>query len=417
MSAYQEGANQDFDTGIRMALQFIIANPEFVFRVERTPANAVAGANYRISDLELASRLAFFLWSSLPDDELITLASQEQLKDPAILEQQVRRMLADPRSEALAKNFAGQWLHLRNLRELLPDVYLYADADQNLLESMRRETELLFDSIVRENRSVVDLLTADYTFVNERLAKHYGIPNVLGNRFRLVKLQDESRFGLLGQGSILSVTSFSNRTSPVVRGKWILEEILGVTAPIPPPNVPLLEENTLGRGGEPLRLRSVRDRLEQHRTREPCASCHKIMDPMGLALENFDAIGAWRTHDSGFPVEAGSELVDGTKVNNPADLRQALLKYSDAYVRNFIVKLVTYALGREFTYVDMPVVREIERQAARNDSRFTSIVMGIVNSMPFQMRKVEHPSDTSSAPAAALSPDAGKRRHEAVPRR
>ena len=418
MSAYQEGANQaDFDTGIRMALQFIIANPEFVFRVERTPANAVAGANYRISDLELASRLAFFLWSSLPDDELITLASQEQLKDPAILEQQVRRMLADPRSEALAKNFAGQWLHLRNLRELLPDVYLYADADQNLLESMRRETELLFDSIVRENRSVVDLLTADYTFVNERLAKHYGIPNVLGNRFRRVKLQDESRFGLLGQGSILSVTSFSNRTSPVVRGKWILEEILGVTAPIPPPNVPLLEENTLGRGGEPLRLRSVRDRLEQHRTREPCASCHKIMDPMGLALENFDAIGAWRTHDSGFPVEAGSELVDGTKVNNPADLRQALLKYSDAYVRNFIVKLVTYALGREFTYVDMPVVREIERQAARNDSRFTSIVMGIVNSMPFQMRKVEHPSDTSSAPAAALSPDAGKRRHEAVPRR
>ena len=395
MSAYQEGANQaGFDTGVRMALQFIIANPEFVFRVERTPANIAPGVNYRISDLELASRLAFFLWSTLPDDELIGLASREQLKDPAVLRQQVRRMLADPRSEALAKNFAGQWLHLRNLRELLPDVYLYADADQNLFESMRRETELLFDSIVRENRNIVDLLTADYTFVNERLAKHYEIPNILGVRFRRVTLQDENRFGLLGQGSILSATSFSNRTSPVVRGKWVLEEVLGVSAPIPPPNVPLLEENTLGKGGEPLRLRSVRERLEQHRAVEPCASCHKIMDPMGLALENFDAIGAWRAHDSGFPVDPAGELVDGTKVNSPADLRQALLKYSDAYVRNFIVKLVTYALGREFTYVDMPVVREIERQAAQNDNRFRSIVMGIVKSMPFQLRKVEHPSET-----------------------
>ncbi len=398
MSAYQEGAGQgDFDTGIRMALQFIIANPEFVFRVERTPVNAAPGENYRISDPELASRLAFFLWSTLPDDELNSLAGQGQLKDPTVLEQQVRRMLADPRSEALAKNFAGQWLHLRNLEQLLPDVYLFADADQNLFESMRRETEMLFDTIVRENRNIVDLLTADYTFVNERLAKHYEIPNILGNRFRRVMLEDENRFGLLGQGSILSVTSFSNRTSPVVRGKWILEEVLGVTAPIPPPNVPLLEENNLGKGGEPLRLRSVRERMEQHRAVEPCASCHKIMDPMGLALENFDAVGAWRAYDGGFPVDPSGELVDGTKVSSPADLRRALLKYSDAYVRNFIVKLVTYALGREFTYVDMPVVREIERQAARNDNRFTSIVLGIVNSMSFQMRKLEQPSETRMA--------------------
>ena len=398
MSAYQEGADQgDFDTGIRMALQFIIANPEFVFRVERTPVDAVPGDNYRISDPELASRLAFFLWSTIPDDELNTLAGQGQLKDPTVLEQQVRRMLADPRSEALAKNFAGQWLHLRNLEQLLPDVYLFADADQNLFESMRRETELLFDTVVRENRNIVDLLTADYTFVNERLAKHYEIPNILGNRFRRVTIQDENRFGLLGQGSILSVTSFSNRTSPVVRGKWILEQVLGVTAPIPPPNVPLLEENNLGKGGKPLRLRSVRERMEQHRAVEPCASCHKIMDPMGLALENFDAVGAWRAYDGGFPVDPSGELVDGTKVTSPADLRRALLKYSDAYVRNFIVKLVTYALGREFTYVDMPVVREIERQAARNDNRFTSIVLGIVNSMPFQMRKLEQPSETRMA--------------------
>ena len=256
---------------------------------------------------------------------------------------------------------------------------------------------MLFDTIVRENRNIVDLLTADYTFVNERLAKHYEIPNILGNRFRRVMLEDENRFGLLGQGSILSVTSFSNRTSPVVRGKWILEEVLGVTAPIPPPNVPLLEENNLGKGGEPLRLRSVRERMEQHRAVEPCASCHKIMDPMGLALENFDAVGAWRAYDGGFPVDPSGELVDGTKVSSPADLRRALLKYSDAYVRNFIVNLVTYALGREFTYVDMPVVREIERQAARNDNRFTSIVLGIVNSMSFQMRKLEQPSETRMA--------------------
>lgn len=399
MGAYQEGRNSgDFDTGIRIALQFILANPEFVFRFEYPPAKTAPGTNFRITDLELASRLAFFLWSTGPDDELINVASQGKLKDPAVLGQQVRRMLKDPRSEALAKNFAGQWLHLRNLKDAHPDVYLYPDSDDNLFLSMQRETELLFDSIVREDRSVVDLLTANYTFVDERLAKHYKIPNILGNKFRRVTLTDENRLGLLGQGSILTVTSFSNRTSPVVRGKWVLEQILGTAAPIPPPNVPQLEENNVV-SGEPVKLRSVRERLEKHRTNEPCASCHKIMDPMGLSLENFDAIGGWRTQDSGFPVDPSGELVDGTKVNNPAGLRQALLKYSDAYVRNFTVKLLTYALGRAITYTDMPVVRSIERQAVKNNNRFTSIVMGIVNSVPFQMRRAEQPAETNAGVA------------------
>jgi hypothetical protein len=399
MASYQDGRNTggDFESGIRVGLQFILAHPEFVFRGERTPPNLAAGANYRITDVELASRLSYFLWSDAPDEELLRTAVQGKLKNPTVLANQVRRMLADPRSEALAKNFAGQWLHLRNLKELHPDVYLYPDSDDNLFRSMQRETELLFDSIVRENRNIADLMTANYTFVDERLAKHYGIPNVLGSEFRRVTLKDENRFGLLGQGSILSVTSFANRTSPVARGKWVLEQILGTAAPVPPPNVPVLDENNVN-GGEPVKLRSVRERMEKHRTNEPCASCHKIMDPIGLALENFDAVGAWRTQDSGFPVDPASELVDGTKMVGPAGLRRALLKYSDAYVRTFIVKLLTYATGREFTYVDMPVVRQIEREAARDDNRLTSIVLGVVNSMPFQMRKVEQQIETNAGP-------------------
>ena len=277
---------------------------------------------------------------------------------------------------------------LRSLAEAIPDFYLYPDSDENLLASMRRETELLFASVVREDRDVKTLLTADYTFVNERLAKHYGIPNVLGNKFRRVRLTDENRFGLLGQGSILTVTSFSNRTSPVVRGKYVLEQILGVAAPVPPPNVPLLEENDV-HGGQSSKLQSVRDRMERHRAVEPCASCHKIIDPIGLALENFDAVGAWRDWDSGFPVVASGELVDGTKVDSPASLRNALLNYSDAFLTNFTKQLLTYALGRGVQYYDMPVVRSIVREAGRNDNRFASIVMGIVTSTPFQMRRAE----------------------------
>ena len=389
MSAYQTGREQgDFESGIRVALQFILAHPEFVFRSERSPAGVAPGTDYRVGELELASRLSHFLWSAGPDEELITAAGRGELQDPALLEQQVRRMLADARSEALAKNFGGQWLHLRSLAEAIPDFYLYPDSDENLLTSMRRETELLFDSVVREDRDVKTLLTADYTFVDERLAKHYGIPNVLGNKFRRVSLTDENRFGLLGQGSILTVTSFSNRTSPVVRGKYVLEQILGVAAPVPPPNVPLLEENDV-HGGQSSKLQSVRDRMERHRAVEPCASCHKIIDPIGLALENFDAVGAWRDWDSGFPVVASGELVDGTKVDSPASLRKALLNYSDAFLTNFTKQLLTYALGRGVQYYDMPVVRSIVREAGRNDNRFGSIVMGIVTSTPFQMRRAE----------------------------
>ena len=402
MAAYYDGRGLgDFDSGIRLAVQFIIANPEFVFRFERAPAGVAPGAAYPISDLELASRLSHFLWSSTPDDELVSVAGEGRLSDPAVLEQQVRRMLADRRAESLATNFAVQWLLLRNLRDVLPDVYLYPDSDENLFQSMRRETELLFDHIVREDRSVIELLTANYTFVDERLATHYGIPNVLGSRFRRVPLTDENRFGLLGHGGILTVTSFSNRTSPVVRGKWVLEQILGVPPPVPPPVVPELEENNVV-GGDAVRLQSVRERLEKHRMVEPCASCHKIIDPIGMALENFDAIGVWRDLDSGYPVDPSSELVDGTKVNGPASLRQALMKYEGSIVRNFIVRLTTYALGRGVTHVDMPVIRQIEREAAGNDYRFTSIVMGIVESPPFRLKRAESPTvDAAGLDAAA----------------
>ena len=280
-------------------------------------------------------------------------------------------MLRDPRSEALAANFAGQWLYLRNLKDVQPDVYVYPDFDNNLLQSMRRETELLFDSVLREDRNVVDLLTADYTFVDERLAKHYGIPNVVGNRFRRVALTDPNRFGLLGQGSILTVTSYANRTAPTVRGKWIMDNILGAPPPNPPANVPPLKENADG-----AKAMTVRARLEEHRTNAACAGCHKMMDPIGLALENFDAVGAWRTNDSGFPVDPTGKLVDGTAVNSPASLRVALVAHSDAFVRTFTQKLLTYALGRGIEYYDMPMVRAIDREAARQREQVFIVCFG-----------------------------------------
>jgi hypothetical protein len=397
MSAYQRGRNEgNFDSGIRMAVQTMLAHPSFVFRFERTPEGVPPGGKYHISDLELASRLSYFLWSTAPDNELITLASQNRLHEGPVLEKQVRRMLADPKSEALAKNFAGEWLYLRNLKDLQPDLYLYPNSDDNLFQSMRREAELFFLAFLHEERSVAEMLTANFTFTDERLAKHYGIPNVVGNDFRRVTLEDENRFGLLGKGAILSVTSFANRTSPVVRGKWILEQIVGATVPVPPPNVPALKDNADG-----TKPRSVRERLEEHRTNEPCHSCHQIMDPIGLSMENFDAVGAWRTTDLGNRIEPVGQLYDGTKLNGVIALRNALVSRSDMFVRNVTVKLLTYALGRGVDYYDMPVVRAIDRDAEKGRSSLTAIVLGIVKSVPFQMRVAEEPvpASTSVAPA------------------
>jgi len=385
LSFYQAGRNSgNFESGIRTALQALLASPQFVFRFERIPDNAVPGKNYRISDLELASRLSYFLWSGAPDDQLITLANQGKLKDAVVLEKQVRRMLADPRSHALATNFAGQWLHLQNLRDANPDLFLYPDFDKSLSESMRRETELLFDSVAREDRSVLDLLTANYTFLNERLARHYGIPNILGNRYRRVTLTDPNRYGLLGQGSILMLTSTATRTSPVQRGKWVMEVLLGTPPPAPPPNVPALKETA--DTGKPV---PVRERLEEHRKNPACAGCHQLMDPIGFALENFDAVGAWRTNDSGFRVDAAGKMFDGAKLDGPVSLRQAILNRSDAFIGTFAENLLSYGLGRVIDYRDIPFVRGIEREAARNSNRFSSFVLGVVKSPSFQMRRVE----------------------------
>jgi len=386
MEFYEAGRkNGDFEKGVEMALRRILADPQFVFRIERDPPNTPAGGVYRISDVELASRLSFFLWSSIPDDELLTVAEQGRLKDPATLEQQVRRMLKDPRAQALVNNFAGQWLYLRELRNRNPDLLVFPDFDDNLRQAFQRETELLFDSIVREDRSIFDLLKADYTFVNERLARHYGIPNIYGSDFRRIPVQNEARRGLLGHGSFLTVTSATNRTSPVTRGSWILENLLGSPPPLPPPDVPPLPENTTGQGVT-AKAASVRERMIQHRTNPACRSCHQIMDPIGLALENFDGVGRWRTMDSGFPIDASGQLVDGSAIDGVDSLRNALLSYPDAFSQTMTEKLLMYAVGRAMHYYDMPVVRTIVREAARSDYRFSSIVLGIVHSDPFQMR-------------------------------
>jgi hypothetical protein len=374
-----------FDRGIEMALRRILADPEFVFRFERDPANVPVGSAYRITDLELASRLSFFLWSSIPDEELLTAAEQGKLKDAAVLQQQVRRMLKDQRSQALVNNFAGQWLFLRELRNRNPDLLLFPDFDENLRQALQRETELVFQTIVREDRNVFNLMTADFTFVNERLAKHYGISNIYGTDFRRVAVPNTARRGLLGQGSILTVTSPPNRTSPVTRGAWILENLLGSPPPQPPPNVPPLPENTTGQGVT-VAAASVRDRMIQHRENPACKGCHQLMDPIGLALENFDGVGRWRALDSGFKIDASGQLVDGTKIDGVESLRTALLSYPDAFIQTMTEKLLMYAMGRAAHHYDMPVVRSITRDAARNDYRFSSLVMGIVNSQPFQMR-------------------------------
>ena len=395
LSFYQSGRNQggSFDAGIERALRLILSSPEFVFRFERDPATVAAGSAYRIDDLELASRLAFFLWSSIPDDELLNLASANKLGDPATLNREIRRMLADPRSQALATNFAAQWLYLRNLKNFAPDPNEFPDFDDNLRQSLLTETEMFFGSIVNEDRNVLDLLNADYTFVNERLAQHYGIPDVYGPRFRRVTLSDDARRGLLGQGSVLTVTSYATRTSPVLRGKWILTNILGTPPPAPPPNVPALKENN--EGGKVL---SVRERLEEHRKSPACASCHKIMDPLGFALENFDATGQWRSKsEDGAAIDASGVLLDGSKVDGPITLRAALMSRPDVFVSTLAEKLMTYALGRGVDYNDMPAIREIVAKAAADNYRFSDLVTGIVKSPEFRMKIKTAPDAASPA--------------------
>jgi mono/diheme cytochrome c family protein len=384
----------NFETGIQMALRRVLVSPEFLFRIERDPVRGESGdapdrvtepQNYRLTDLELASRLSFFLWSSIPDDELLMLAERGRLRDAAVVEQQVRRMLADSRATALVKNFAGQWLYLRNLPAIRPDEALFPDFDEALRLAFQRETELFFENIIREDRSVLELLKADYTFVNERLARHYGIKNVYGDNFRRVTLgSDSNRGGLLGQGSILTVTSHANRTSPVVRGKWILENVLGTPAPPPPPNVPPLEEKpTKGK------VLTVRERMAQHRANPTCASCHKLIDPLGFALENFDAVGRWRTLESGTPIDSTGTLPDGVAFESLVEFRELLLGRSDLFVTTMTEKLLIYALGRGLEYYDAPTVRAITRAAARDDYRFSALILGVVNSTPFQMRRPE----------------------------
>jgi Protein of unknown function (DUF1592)/Protein of unknown function (DUF1588)/Protein of unknown function (DUF1585) len=386
MRLYENGRRDGtFEAGIQFALRGILASATFVFRGERGsgPGRApVAGvAMHPVSDLELASRLSFFLWSSIPDDELLSVASQGRLKDPAVLDRQVRRMLADPKSRALVDNFAGQWLYLRNLKSTQPDQNEFPDFDDNLRQAFQREAELFFESVLREERSALDLLSGDYTFVNERLARHYGMPNIYGSRFRRVTVADDARKGLLGKGAILLVTSHAGRTSPVVRGKWILDNLLGTPPPPPPPDVPALEEKSAT--SQP---HSVRERLEQHRASPSCAGCHKLMDPLGLALENFDAVGAWRTQDEGAPIDASGQLVDGTKVDGVVTLRQAILRQPEMFVRTLTGKLLVYGLGRGLSYHDMPVVRGIVRDAARYDYRLSALILGVVHSRPFLMR-------------------------------
>ena len=379
-------ADGDFDAGIEMALRRVLVSPDFLFRRERDPEGVAAGAPYLIGEFELASRLSFFLWSSIPDDELLGLAERGELRRPGVLEAQVQRMLADPRARTLVDNFGGQWLYLRNMALVSPDPYAFADFDANLREAMAREMELFLDSQMREDHSVLELLTSDQTFVNERLAKHYGIPSVYGNHFRRITLSGEfePRRGLLGKGSLLTVTSYAHRTSPVVRGKWLLENVLGTPPPPPPADVPALAEND--DSGDP--PQSVRERLEAHRANPVCASCHRVMDPLGFALENFDGIGRWRTtSEAGTPIDAAGELADGTPVDGPASLRTALLRRPENFVTTVTEKLLTFGLGRGVEYYDAPAVRQIIRASADDDYRWSALIAGIARSVPFQMRR------------------------------
>jgi mono/diheme cytochrome c family protein len=374
-------AKGSFDSAIELALRRILASPNFVFRAERDPASLPAGAVHPVSDVELASRLSFFLWSSIPDEALLRQAEQGKLREPDVLAAQIRRMIADPRAAALVDNFAGQWLYLRNLSAFAPDPYTFPDFDHGLRVAMRRELELFFDHIVRDDRNVMELMTADYTFLNERLARHYGIQNVFGSEFRRVSLTQDARRGLLGKGAILAVTSRPNRTSPVLRGKWVLENIVGTPPPPPPPDVPALEENEVGQ-----KPKSMRGRLEAHRVNQPCAGCHRLMDPIGFAMDKFDAVGAWRDRDSGTAIDSSGVLSNGARIDGPAGLRDALVADPTIFVTTMTEKMMTYALGRGLTASDMPAVRKIVNESARKNYRFSALVSGIVASVPFQMR-------------------------------
>ncbi len=395
MSFYEKGRKAaDFESGVRLAVQAILASPRFLLRLEHTPATLKAGQNYRIGDLDLASRLSFFIWGSVPDVELIKVATQGTLQTPAVFNKQLKRMLADRRSEALASRFASQWLRLQDVEKVRPDHHFYSSWDTTLSQALVRETELFVDSLVREDRPVTDLLTADHTFVNERLAKHYGIPNVLGNEFRRVTIADENRRGVLGQGSILLLTSIADRTSPVLRGKWVMEVLLGSPPPPPPPNVPALEETKAVDAGK---LLSTRERMEEHRKNPACTSCHKVIDPLGLALENFDVTGVWRIKDNGVQVDPVGDLYDGTKLDGPIALRNALLKHQDVIMLSFTESLMTYALGRRVEFYDMPAVRAIAREAKRNNYRFSSFISGVANSGAFRMGRIAAAETTAAA--------------------
>jgi hypothetical protein len=373
---------KDFDRGIAAGIARLLVSPSFLFRAERDPVDLPAGASHTISDIELASRLSFFLWSSIPDDELLDLAIESRLREPEVLAAQVRRMLADQRADALVENFTGQWLQLRNLDRMVPDLLMFPDFDDNVRQAMRRETELLFAHVLRENRSVFELLNADYTFLNERLARHYGIPGVYGPRFRRVDLDDEYRHGLLGQGSVLSITSASNRTSPIIRAKYVMSNLMNSPPPTPPANVPALEDSAPAD-----RPSTVREQLELHRANPQCASCHENLDPVGFALENFDAVGQWQeTTPEGLPIDSAGVLADGTMVNGPVELREALIARPEVFVGTVIQKLMIYALGRGLEPADMPVARGILRNVAADDYRLSAIILGIVDSLPFQMR-------------------------------
>ena len=389
MDFYRSGRQDgSFDAGIQLALERVLISPDFLFRVVRDPADVPPETAYALDDIELASRLSFFLWSSGPDEELLRVAEQGRLHDPVVLEREARRMLADPKTTQLVQNFVGQWLYLRNLRSVVPDAITFPDFDENLRDAFRQETELFVDSLVREDRSVLDLLGADYTFVNERLAAHYGIPNVYGSHFRRVQLdpaQAERRGGIFGHGSLLTVTSYPNRTSPVLRGKWMLTNILGTPPPPPPADVPDLPER-----GEDGRAATVRARLERHRESPACSVCHAPMDPLGLALENYDAVGQWRlTGEAGLPIDASGQLPDGTAFLGPTGLRSLLMERREQFVGTLTEKLLAYALGRGPEYYDRPTIRAIAREADSNNYRWSSIIVGIVKSTPFRMRRSE----------------------------
>jgi Protein of unknown function (DUF1592)/Protein of unknown function (DUF1588)/Protein of unknown function (DUF1587)/Protein of unknown function (DUF1585)/Protein of unknown function (DUF1595) len=385
LALYRQGAESGgFEQGVRLALQTILVSPEFIFRMEFDPPNAAPGSVHRVSDVELASRLSFFLWSSIPDDELLAVAERGGLSDPSVMGAQVRRMLADPRSQSLVKNFVGQWLFLRNIPRIQPDSGAFPNFDDNLRQALEQETELLVESTLREDRSVADLLNTDYTFVNQRLAEHYGMKGVYGNEFRRVAVTDPNRQGLLGQASIMTVTSYPNRTAPTIRGKWVLEQLLGTPPPPPPPNVPALKDD-----GSTKTL-TMRQRMEEHRASPQCAVCHRLMDPLGFALENFDGIGRWRDsagEEATGQIDASGVLPDGTEFNGPAGLREILVTKRNMFVETFTERLLTYGLGRGVEQYDAPIIRKIVREASADDQRWSSIILGIVNSNPFQMRR------------------------------